>query len=100
MSIDQLGLIVITGLFSVVAWLLQNKDAAQASQIKLLFEKHDLDVQALQELRVQIAARHYERPELDAKFEKLDNTFREGFKDISSRIDRLTELMTQGHTGQ
>lgn len=100
MSIEQLGLLVITGLFSVIAWLLQSKDAAQAASIKLLFEKHDLDAAALQDLRVQIAARHYERPELDAKFEKLDNTVRDGFKDLSARVDRLTELMTKGHTSQ
>lgn len=100
MSIEQLGLLVITGLFSVIAWLLQSKDAAQAASIKLLFEKHDLDAAALQDLRVQIAARHYERPELDAKFEKLDNTVRDGFKDLSVRVDRLTELMTKGHTSQ
>lgn len=100
MNLEQLSIVVITALFSVVAWLLQNKDAAQAAQIRLLFEKHDADVQALQELRVQIAAKHYERDELDKKFEKLDTTVREGFKDLSSRIDRLAELMSKGHGGQ
>ena len=57
--------------FSVLWWLLKSKDEAQQAQIKLLFDKHDDDARALQELRLQIAQNHYHKVELDARFEKL-----------------------------
>lgn len=95
----------LTAVFGAVAWLLKNKDAAQAKQIctmekqiELLFEKHDQDASALQDLRVQIAAKHYERPELDAKFDKLDRTFRDGFHDLGNRFDKLSDVLIQHMT--
>jgi hypothetical protein len=84
------------GLFSIIAWFLRSKDAAQAEQIRDLYRKHEEDAKALAELRVQIAAKHYERPELDAKFDKLDTTFREGFNAMGAKLDRLSESLI-GH---
>lgn len=90
----------VSTVFGVVAWLLKNKDSAQEKkleqidkQISLLFDKHDSDAAALQDLRVQIAAKHYERPELDAKFDKLESTFREGFHDLGAKFDRLSDAL-------
>lgn len=95
MAIDLLTC-VLGIVISVIGWLLRNKDAEQASSIRLLFEKHDNDALALQELRVQIAAKHYERPELDAKFDRLDATFRDGFDKLGQKFDRLSDTLS-GH---
>ena len=80
---------------AIIGWFLRSKDAEQASQIRILFEKHDCDATALQELRVQIAAKHYERPELDAKFDRLDATFRDGFDKLGAKFDRLSDTLTE-----
>lgn len=85
----------LSGVFSVLFWLLRNRDEAQAAQIKLLFEKHDADAQALQELRVQLASRHYEKPELDVRFRAMEDVTREGFRDLGKKFDRLTDILTK-----
>lgn len=81
-------------LISLLGYFLRTKAAEQSAQIKTLFEKHDSDVVALQELRVQIAAKHYERPELDAKFDRLDETFRQGFNALGAKFDKLSDALT------
>ena len=76
----------------LVAYFASRKDAAQEDQISKLWGKHDEDAHQLQELRIQIAANHYQKTELDAKFEKLERAFREEIQDIGKKLDRLTEL--------
>jgi len=92
-----IGLAVMGIVFGVIGKLLGNKDAAQekemiaqAAQIKLLFEKHDSDVIALNEVKMTLAGKHYERTELDIKFEKLDATIKDGFKVLSADIKEMT----------
>ena len=63
------------------------------SQNTLLFHKHDADVAALNELRVQIAEGHYKKDELDAKFERLDSSVRDGFNELGMRFDKLSEAL-------
>lgn len=89
---------------SIVGWLLSNKDKQQARQIEgmeaqitTLFRKHDDDVQALQDLRERIAGRHYERQELDAKFDKLEVAFKNGFKELGDKFDKLYEGLMSCH---
>lgn len=79
---------------AIIGWFLRSKDTEQAAQIRRLFEKHDEDAAALQELRVQLAAKHYERPELDAKFDRLDATFQAGFDKLGAKFDRLSDALT------
>lgn len=94
MCVNVEMLVFVLGItISIIGWFLRSKDAEQAAQIKLLFEKHDQDATALQELRVQIAAKHYERPELDAKFDRLDATFRNGFDNLGDKFDRLSDAL-------
>lgn len=90
---------------SIVGYLLAQKDKQQGeeinevkSNITTLFHKHDIDADALQELRVQIAAKHYERPELDKKFDKLETTVKEGFNQLGARIDKLSEALNGRHS--
>jgi hypothetical protein len=81
------------------AYLLNKKDAAQGEQIKalgdlikLLFKKHDDDVAALILLQRQIDKEHYVKPELDARFQSLESTFREGFASLKSEFRELAQL--------
>ena len=80
-------------IFSVIGWFLRSKDEAQSSQIKLLFEKHDADAGALQDLRIQLAREHYQKNELDARFDKLEAAFRSGFDDLGRKFDKLSEAL-------
>ena len=95
MDFGSLLIFGLSTIFSLVGYFLKQKDDQQAAQIKLLFEKHDLDATALQDLRVQIASKHYERPELDAKFDKLECTFKEGFRDLGSKFDKLSDALIE-----
>ena len=87
--------LAVTGVFSVLWWLLRQKDESQAQQLKLLFEKHDKDARELQDLRVEIAGLHYTKPEVDSRFEKLEFTFKSGFDDLGRRFDRLSDVMIE-----
>ena len=91
----ELSLLVITGFFIVLWWLLRQKDTAQARQIELLFTKHDQDAGRLADLELKIAANHYIKPELDAKFERLESSIREGMRELGGKFDRLSEALIQ-----
>jgi hypothetical protein len=97
----QIGAMTI---ISVIGVLLRNKDQAQAEQIAMLFKKHDDDVAALQELRLQIANNHYVKHELDLRFDKLEATFTRGFdelgkalRDLGVRFDRLSDRLVESN---
>lgn len=88
------------GLFSVLFWLLKNKDENQSKQldsharyIEIIFKKIDDDMAALQNLRVHIASHHYEKSELDVKFEKLERTTSDGFRILGDKLDKLSSSM-------
>jgi hypothetical protein len=84
---------IFTVLISVIWFLLRQKDAKQAEQINALFGKHDMDAQKLQDLSLEIAKRHYERPELDSRFERLESSIKEGLKELGGKFDRLAEAL-------
>jgi hypothetical protein len=91
---------LLSTLVGVFLWLLKNKDMAQAKeinelkiQVEALFRKHDADVAALQELRVVIASNHYERTELDRKFDKMEATFAAGFNSLGKKFDELAKTL-------
>lgn len=95
-------IIAILGILIVpaFAYLLNKKDAAQEEQIKalgelikLLFKKHDDDVAALILLQRQIDKEHYVKPELDARFQSLESTFREGFASLKSEFRELAQIL-------
>ena len=87
--------LIITGVFSILWWLLRQKDAAQQRQIDevnkaimLLFEKHDGDAERLDNFKLEIAKMHYIKPELDGRFRAIEATMKEGF-------DRIIELIKE-----
>lgn len=89
-------------LIALVGWLLANKDTKQGEQIakleeqiKLLFKKHDDDVAALVLLQRQIDKEHYIKPELDARFQSLESTFRSGMHDLGAKFDRLSGFLVE-----
>ena len=103
--------LLVGGVFSVLWWLLKQKDAAQQKEmqkmqedfvtalkekedkINLLFTKHDDDVKALHELRVQIADGHYKKTELDMKFDRLEFAFKSGFDVLGGKFDKLSDAL-------
>ena len=90
----EIVILVLTILFGVIGFLLSQKDAKQADEIKILFKKHDEDSEALAQLRLQIAGNHYERSELDRKFDKLDATIKEGFVTLGQDLREMTKMLT------
>jgi hypothetical protein len=105
------ALFLLNGIFAVIWFLLRKKDDAQEKhicdqdvrinelsvkldqQVALLFEKHDRDVERLVDFKLKIAEEHYLKPELDTKFEKLELSFRDGFKDMGLKFDNLANAL-------
>lgn len=81
---------------AVLWYLLRQKDALRGEQIKDLYAKHVADADKLQELELNVAKRHYEKTEMDAKFDKLEQAFTQGSDKICSRFDQLTAALLQG----
>jgi len=79
------------GVFSVLFWLLRQKDAKQEKAIDLLFGKHDDDAKRLQDLELDIARKHYVKEELDSRFRTLEASVREGLISLEKKIDRLID---------
>jgi hypothetical protein len=88
-----LGLSALTGVFTIMWWLLRSKDKKQEDEITLLFQKHDADAQRLQDLELEIAKKHYIKDELDIKFDKMENTFRSGFDGLGAKFDNLSSAL-------
>ena len=91
--ITPIILLCISGVFTVLWYLLKRKDETQEHQIDMLFDKHDRDAESLAELRLQIAEGHYKKGELDVKFDKLENTFKNGFDEMGRKFDKLSEVL-------
>lgn len=90
-------------IFSVIGWLLSNKDKKQGEEIAKLFVLHDDDSKELMRLQLEIARNHYPKSELDVRFAQLDATIKEGFKDLGSDIKEMTKALhdhlKEHHTG-
>jgi hypothetical protein len=89
----EIVLFLISGVFTVLWYLLTQKDAKQAKEIDLLFKKHDEDAHALHELRVQIAEGHYKKSELDYKFDRLELAITNSFITLGSKFDKLSDVL-------
>lgn len=80
-------------LIGLVGWLLSNKDAKQAEEIKILFKKHDDDAAALASLRIEIAKEHYLKHELDSRFQSLEQAIKESSHTLGMKFDHLAETL-------
>ena len=94
-TIIEIGLAALGGAFTVIWWLLRKKDDAQEKKIDLLFEKHDLDASKLEELRLQIAEKHYIKPELDSKFDRLEASIKSGMTELGGKFDALSKILIE-----
>ena len=96
-AIVEAGLAIATAFFGILGYLLQQKDAKQEEAIKLLWDKHDVDAKELELLKLQIASQHYVKSELDSKFDRMEETFKEGFKSLGMKVDHLTTTLITQH---
>lgn len=89
---------------TIIGSLLAKKDAAQEKEIVALrtdhgkhiselWEMHNRDAQRLNDFEVRIAREHYVKQELDAKFDKLEIAFRDGFKDLGDKLDQIVRRL-------
>ena len=65
----------------------------QAKQIAMLFTKHDEDSHRLDQFQLQIAREHYVKQELDTRFDRLESAFAQGFSDMGSKINKLSDAI-------
>lgn len=107
--------IIIAAVFSVIGWLLSNKDKKQGDEIAELRKQHVADVSELRakhekendelfklyhkvkddlaEFKQKIAENHYPKHELDQRFSQLNETIHEGFNGLSIDIKELVREM-------
>lgn len=64
--------------------------------IDLLFRKHDEDSKRLDEFELDIARHHYQKTELDSRFDKLEATFKDGFKSLGDKFETLSAALLNG----
>lgn len=95
-----IALFALGTIFSIIGWLLKNAVAAQKEKtseqtklIETLFRKHDEDARRLDELRLEIARKHYVKEELDSRFDKLETTTRRGFEVLTDKFDDLAKAL-------
>ncbi len=86
MNVDFLPALIAGGIFTVMWWLLRQKDAAQADQIKELFNKHDADAQKLAELENTLYRRYHDKEGIKDVLENLKLFFNERFDRVEEAI--------------
>ena len=95
LPLTEIAVASLTGLFIVLWWFYRQRDQDNKNAIALLFKKHDEDVDQLNELKLQIASKHYERTDLDAKFDRMEATFKIGFNELGFKFDKLSDVLTK-----
>lgn len=91
--LKELGLAGVMVMIGIIGFFLRQKDEAQGKQIAALWTKHDDDAKALAELKERIAREHYLKHELDARFESLERSFRDGMTSLGNKMDKLTDTL-------
>lgn len=76
-----LGIVV-----AVVGYLLAQRDARQADQIKDLYDKHTKDADRLNDLELEIARNHYPKAEVTALFTEFKSYLNERFDRIEQAV--------------
>lgn len=91
--LKEAGFALVAGMIAIIGFFLRQKDEAQGKQISALWLKHDEDAKALADLKERIAREHYVKAELDARFQRLEDAFKDGFNELGNKIDRLSEVL-------
>lgn len=84
---------IVAMLLAVLWFFLRQRDERQQRSIDILFKRRDEDAKELQDLKLHLAKTHYDKSELDTKFEKLETAITDGMRDLSSKFDRLSEIL-------
>ena len=84
---------IVAGLVAIVWFFLRKKDVDQEKAIELLFKKHDQDAKDLQEFKLQMAHNHYPKPELDVKFQKIEEAIEKGMDRLGDKFDHLAKAL-------
>src|ERR1022692_4703120 len=87
------GMVVVSGLFTVLWWLLKQKAEQHEKEMTKLWDKYDTLKESLQRHQVCIAEDHYKKPELDNKFGKLEKDIKDGFEGIGDKFDKMTKSL-------
>lgn len=77
---------MVSGIFTVLWFLLRQKDAAQAEQIRELFRKHEEDASKLAVLELKLAHEYHSKGDMKDVLENLKLFFNE-------RFDRMEEAI-------
>ena len=85
----EIVLFILGIILTIIGYLLSQKDSKQQKEIDILFKKHDIDALALQELRERVVGNHYERRELDVKFDKLETSINVGLEKLGNKFDEF-----------
>lgn len=95
MEIATIFAIILTSLFGFVSafvmYLLAQKDARQAEQIKDLYDKHAEDSERLQKLELTVARTNYTKEEINSMMEDLKSYIANLFEGFSKLIDEKTK---------
>lgn len=102
--INEYVLLVVAGVGTVLWFFIRQRwdsqDAsikalreALAKEVELLWEKHHEDASKLNDLELHVAREHYVRTELDQRFDRLDTTFREGFREMTTEFRALSSVL-------
>lgn len=90
-----LGLFVLGLIFSVIGWLLSNKDKKQAEEIKSL----ELEIVNLKlehhNLQLHIAADHYKATTIDQKFNHIEMSIKEAFREVRDELKEIVRTKGQ-----
>lgn len=95
MDLNALTTYAVAAVGALVSYLLQQKDAQQQRDIQELYRKHESDAAALQRLELHVAGEHYKRAELDARFDRLEESVRSELRDLGKKIDLLIDKKVQ-----
>lgn len=76
---------------AVFVYLLAQKDARQAEQIKDLYEKHSEDSERLQKLELTVASNNYTKEEVNAMMIDLKTYIAGLFENFKELIDARTK---------
>ena len=97
----SIPIVVISFVFAIIGWLLSNKDKKQAEEIDKLFQLHKEDADKLSALQIYIAGQHYERKDLDLRFDKLETSISKSFdalrEDVRDMARALHENINKHH---
>lgn len=93
----------VSALLTVVWWLLRQKDAAQEKEIaslkgdiKLLWDKHDVDVNRLTDLELKVASGYYEKRELDGRLDRFEQAVQGNIDRVLQKVEKLADAIAGG----